>query len=116
MLQSSLLTIIALGAALAPLGMAQQSPALSCTTRSQPPLVRFEGLAERVGDVVFDCAGGTPNGQVMLNFALFLNVNFANRIDSSNRTDISITSDTGSGPVAMSPPAVLVTPREVTID
>ncbi|HZU26221.1 MAG TPA: IPT/TIG domain-containing protein, partial [Bryobacteraceae bacterium] len=116
MLQSSLLTIIALGAALAPLGMAQQSPALSCTTRSQPPLVRFEGLAERVGDVVFDCAGGTPNGQVMLNFALFLNVNFANRIDAANHTDIAITADTGEGPVTMSAPAVLVNAREVTVD
>jgi hypothetical protein len=56
------------------------TPAFQCTANAGvTPLVRAEGLAELVGDVVLNCTGGTPTpaGQLVpqVNIRIFLNVN-----------------------------------------
>ena len=59
---------------------AQTTPAFQCTANAGvPPLIRAEGLAELVGDVVLNCTGGTPTlaGATvpLVNFRVFLNTN-----------------------------------------
>ncbi|MCW5979330.1 MAG: hypothetical protein KIT09_14740 [Bryobacteraceae bacterium] len=56
------------------------TPAFQCTANAGvTPLVRAEGLAELVGDVVLNCNGGTPTpaGELVpqVNVRIFLNVN-----------------------------------------
>lgn len=56
------------------------TPAFQCVANAGvTPLIRAEGLAELVGDVVLNCTGGTPaavNQQVQkVNVRIFLNVN-----------------------------------------
>jgi len=64
---------------------AQFTPALSCTSNAgATPLVRAEGLAELVGDVVLNCTGGIPTalGQTVpqVNIQIFLNTNITSRL------------------------------------
>jgi len=81
---------------------------LTCNAAAQPPLVRQEGLAERTGDIVFTCTGGTPGAQITGNLTLFLGVNITNRLSTGNTvTGVVFTADNGSGPQAINAPAVL---------
>src|ERR1017187_8446122 len=69
-----------------------------CLSSANPPVVRVEGLAERVGDIVYTCTG-IPNSTLTGNFAAGLNVNITNRISTGNTlTGIVFTVDSGSGP------------------
>ena len=81
-----------------PLAALAQS-ALVCTTTAVPPIVRSEGLTERLGDIILGCSGGTPGAVVSANLTLFLNVGITNRLVSGNTDDIILTVDSGSGPV-----------------
>src|SRR5579872_5811929 len=84
---------------------------LTCNAAAQPPLVRQEGLAERTGDIVLTCAGGTPGAQITGNLTLFLSVNITNRIGAGNIvTGVVFTADNGSGPQAVNAPGVLTAP------
>ncbi len=61
------------------------TPAFQCVANAGvPPIVRAEGLAELVGDVVLNCTGGTPTagGQFVpkVNFRAFLNTNVTSRL------------------------------------
>jgi uncharacterized protein (TIGR03437 family) len=75
-----------------------QTPLL-CTASAVPRQVRAEGIAERVGDVLLNCSGGTPGATVTANLTLFLSVNVTNKL-ANNVTDVQLTVDTGAGPVA----------------
>ncbi len=60
-------------------------PAFQCVANAGvPPLVRSEGLAELVGDIVLNCTGGTPtaNGVQVpkVNFRVFLNTTVTSRL------------------------------------
>ncbi|MGD1095906.1 MAG: IPT/TIG domain-containing protein [Bryobacteraceae bacterium] len=69
-----------------------------CATSATPSIVRVEGLAERVGDIVYSCTGA-PNSNVTVNFSISLNTNISNRISSGNTlTGLIFTVDNGSGP------------------
>src|SRR5580704_15052608 len=69
-----------------------------CATSATPSIVRIEGLAERVGDIVYTCTGA-PNSTVTVNFSISLNTNISNRISSGNTlTGLIFTMDNGSGP------------------
>jgi hypothetical protein len=55
--------------------------ALTCTANAGvPPLIRAEGLAELVGDVVINCTGGTVGQNFTANWQIFLNTNITSRI------------------------------------
>jgi hypothetical protein len=57
-----------------------------CTPTAVPALVRGEGLAERMGDILISCTGGPPGGVVGGNLTVFLNVNVTNKL-INNFTD-----------------------------
>src|SRR5579864_45692 len=46
-----------------------------CVPSAVPPVVRSEGVAERMGDILLDCSGGTPFAMVAGNLTVFLSVN-----------------------------------------
>src|SRR4051794_13838696 len=66
----------------------QQTVTCTASSGGNPPLVRAEGLAELVGDVVLVCQGGTPTqaGQPvpLVNVNIFLTTNVTSRIVSGN--------------------------------
>jgi uncharacterized protein (TIGR03437 family) len=69
-----------------------------CTTSAVPPLLRAEGLAERVGDIQLLCTGA-PNGSLTGNFTFVLSATVTNRLSNNNTlTGVVFTVDSGSGP------------------
>src|SRR5215471_11174680 len=62
--------------------------ALLCTPTASPTQVLAEGIAERVGDIVLSCSGGTPATVVTGNLTFFLNVNVTNKLASGILTDV----------------------------
>lgn len=83
-----------------------QSTLLSCTASAAPALVRAEGVTERTGDILLQCTGSVTGSTTSGNIGLFYPVNVTNRVDVNNAaTDITLTVDTGSGPVPAGVPA-----------
>lgn len=81
----------------AALASAQSTPA-SCVASAVPPVVRSEGLAERLGDLVYHCTG-VPNQTFTGNFSVTLNTAITNRISTGTiLTGIVFTIDNGTGP------------------
>lgn len=77
---------------------AQITPSLSCTSNAgATPLVRAEGIAELVGDVVLNCTGGTPTpaGAIVpqVNIQVFLNTNITSRLVSDPLSEALILID-----------------------
>lgn len=69
-----------------------------CVTSAVPPIVRAEGLAERIGDILYTCSG-VPNTTFTGNFTIALNAAITNRISAGNAlAGIVFTIDGGSGP------------------
>lgn len=62
-----------------------QTPAFQCVANAGvPPIVRAEGLAELLGDIVLNCTGGTPTAAgatvQQVNVQIFLNTNVTSRL------------------------------------
>ncbi len=93
--ESSARLLVLLGCSI---GLAHAAPFV-CTPTAVPALVHAEGIAERLGDILISCAGGTPSGVVGGNLTVFLNVAVTNKL-TNNFTDVQMTVDNGSGPVA----------------
>ena len=69
-----------------------------CKTGATPPLIRAEGLTERVGDILIACTG-TPGNTINANITINLNTSITNRVSSaSTLTGLVFTVDSGSGP------------------
>ena len=69
-----------------------------CVTSAVPPIIRAEGLAERIGDILYTCSG-IPNKMLTANFTVALNTNISNRIAAgSTLSGIVFTADSGAGP------------------
>ncbi len=84
-----------------------------CAPSANPPIVRAEGLAERIGDLLYICTG-KPNGTLTGNLTVGLNTNVTNRISSGNTlTGIVFTFDNGSGPQPVLVPPMLFNPSTV---
>ena len=89
------------------LGVLSAQPNL-CVTSAVPPVVRAEGLTERIGDITVTC-NSTPNATLTANFTVALNTNISNRISAGGLlTGIVFTIDSGTGPqpVLMQPALV----------
>ncbi len=57
---------------------------ITCFANSTPTIVRAEGIAEILGDIVMLCTVSNPGGlpaQVLTNFSLTLNTNVTNNRD-----------------------------------
>jgi hypothetical protein len=79
------LAVVALAFGAASTANAQQVAAFSCVGNAGvPPIVRAEGLAELVGDLVLNCNGGTPtavgSAVPQANVQIFLNTNVTSRL------------------------------------
>ena len=87
-----------------------------CVTSATPPIVRAEGLTERIGDILVDCTG-TPGNTFTANFTVGLNTNVTNRISSGTTlTGIVFTIDSGSGPQPVLTQPFLALPNAVAYD
>ncbi len=106
-----LLLLIAIGA---PSATAQSS--FVCSPLAPPTLVRIEGLAERLGDIVLRCTGGTPGGVSTSNLTIFVPGNITNRVSAANVPDVNVTVDIGSGPAPAIASVVLSAPNAVSIN
>jgi len=83
------LAIVALLLGSAVMASAQQPPAFTCSSvAGVPPVVRSEGIAELVGDIVLNCTGGVPTAADTLipgvNVSVFLNTNITSKIVSTS--------------------------------
>ena len=68
--------------------VASAQPAFQCTANAGvPPIVRAEGIAELVGDLVLNCTGGAPAANAAsvprVNVQIFLNTNITSKLLSS---------------------------------
>ena len=81
---------------------------ITCTSVAVPPIVRAEGIAELVGDIVITCTnvappgGGIPVSHLVTNVSVSLNVNVTNNLHPDPLTDavLVINENNCSGPVA----------------
>jgi uncharacterized protein (TIGR03437 family) len=89
---------------------------LNCVGSAVPSILRSEGVAERLGDIVLTCTSGTPGNIVGGNLVVFLNVPVTNRITPEGNLDVVLTVDTGSGPVSAGVPARLGGNNQVTFN
>jgi uncharacterized protein (TIGR03437 family) len=89
---------------------AQSNVDVACLATAVPPVVRGEGITERVGDIVLECKGGSPNARITGNLSVFLNVNITNRLSGNSVLGIVLTADSGSGPQPIVVPALLTGP------
>src|SRR5437879_761953 len=88
----------------------------TCQTSAVPPIIRSEGVSERIGDIVYRCTR-TPNAVIPGNFTVALNTNITNRISSGNLlTGIVFTIDTGSGPQATPVAPILINANTLTFN
>jgi len=114
MTRLSLLTPVFLTIGLASIAAAQ--PVLTCVASATPLIIAGEGITERVGDVLLNCSGGTPNAQISGNLNIFLSVNITNRISGANAADVFLTVDTGSGPQPANVPGVITGPSTLVFN
>ena len=75
-----------------------------------------EGIAEPLGDILISCSGSSAGATITLNLTVFLNVGVTNRISTGNFTDMSLTIDTGSGPVPSTVQGLLQTSNSVSFN
>src|SRR5580692_3994012 len=69
-----------------------------CVVSSTPTQVRAEGLTERLGSVVLQCAGYTPAAVISGNLTLFYPVAVTNQVDANNNAlDAVVLLNTGNG-------------------
>lgn len=72
---------------------------LTCIPSANPPVVRVEGLTERIGDIQLACSGGNPSAQVSGNLTVFASATVSNRLASGTTLDgVVLSYDNGSGP------------------
>ena len=66
---------------------------ITCNSVAVPPIVRAEGIAELVGDVILTCtnvpptSGGTAVSHLVTNVSVSLNVNVTNNLQPDPLTD-----------------------------
>jgi hypothetical protein len=94
------------------------SAQLVCTPTSTPQLIRSEGTAELVGDILIDCTGGTPTvaGNVVpqMNLIVYLNTNITSKVVQEGNAAVAINFNEAlllvDEPNQSNPPAALLLP------
>ena len=62
-------------------GIAQVPPGMACNASAvAPPIVRAEGRAELVSDILLTCTGGNPAIKAPVNVSVFLNTNITSNL------------------------------------
>jgi len=90
----SLLALAVVGSSVARAMDASLVGLVACTATAVPPVVRAEGIAELVGDIVLTCVGTpganeAPSLYLKTNVSVSLNVNITNNIDFGEGSDVS---------------------------
>ena len=67
----------------------------SCRATAVPTLVRSEGLAEMMGDVLLLCSGDVPSGGILANIRLRLTQNITSDMESSPKNEALLVLDEG---------------------
>ena len=80
-----------------------QISVLTCVPSANPPVVRVEGITERVGDALITCSGGNPSAQISGNLTVFADAAVTNRLSGNILNGVSLTYDNGAGPRATVP-------------
>ena len=96
--------------------LSYSSNALVCSATAVPLSIHSEGLAERMGDILLSCSGGTPGAGIIGNLTIVLGVNVTNKLEMNNTVDAQLTVDTGSGPSPFGGSAQLTPPNTVTFN
>lgn len=94
----------------------QMASSLNCFAISVPTVVRSEGLAEPLGDIVLQCKDGTPGGVITANVTVTITVPLTNRLGANGLADTFLTVDTGSGPMSAGTSAMVIGPSAVTFN
>jgi len=63
---------------------------LTCTASANAPIIRAEGLTERMGDILVSCSG-RPNATISGNLTVFLDVNVTNRLAQDGSMNVFLT-------------------------
>ncbi|MCS7315043.1 MAG: hypothetical protein RMI94_05310 [Bryobacterales bacterium] len=92
---------------------AAQPGAIVCKTSGAPLEIRWEGLSEAVGDIVFHCAGGSPWAQITTNLVVLAPVNVTNRLTGTGTVDVRVEADNGGGFAPLNVPATYTPPATV---
>ncbi len=80
-----------------------------CSLFTSPPLIRAEGITERIGDLTLQCSFTTPPPSLTGNLAVFLPVQVTNAINANNlASDAVLLANTGSGFAATATPATVM--------
>ena len=89
----TLLTLATLGAGVSQAQVPPGPTLTTCIATAVPPVVRAEGIAELVGDIVLTCQNATQtipaNAVVKTNVSVSLNVNVTNNIDFGSAEEIT---------------------------
>jgi uncharacterized protein (TIGR03437 family) len=97
------------------MGIAAAQP-ISCSTFAASTLIHAEGLAERIGDIIYTCTG-VPGSTSNVNLSVQLNTTISNRLSSGSIvTGTILTANSGSGPQAVMVQPVLLTPQTLVWD
>ena len=88
-----LLSLLALASIGSGVAQAQITGLLTCQATAVPPVVRAEGIAELVGDIVLACqatdAAFSPASAFLVNVSVSLNVNVTNNINFGSGTNVT---------------------------
>lgn len=79
-----------------------------CAVSSGPPLVRAEGLTERLGDILLQCTFGSSSAALSGNLVVYLPAPVTNRVDSNGvALDALLLADSGGGFVPSGVPGLV---------
>jgi uncharacterized protein (TIGR03437 family) len=93
------------GALAIPLSAQTQS---QCAVSSGPPLIRAEGLTERLGDILLQCSFGSSPATLSGNLVVYLPAPVTNRVDSNGvALDALLLADSGGGFVPSGVPGLV---------
>jgi uncharacterized protein (TIGR03437 family) len=91
-----------------------QTSGTTCTVTAVAPVVRAEGVTERLGDIVMNCSGA-PNRQVSGALTIIINSPVTNRISGAN-LDVVATLNQGSGTTILPAASRLQLANQVVFD
>lgn len=96
------------------LGRAASAQGLLCQATANPPVIRAEGVAERMGDIQLQCSGGPAGARITGNLSVFMNVAITNRLAADGEVDVFLGVDNGSGFQPANTVARLINPSTVS--
>ncbi len=93
----------------------QPAGGVNCVATAVPTIVRTEGLSERVGDMLLNCAGGAPSGTVRGELTLIsFSGPITNKLLANGALDLIFTANSGGGETILNTQAFATAANQVT--